>query len=228
MALVGEEGAAFLVDAGPEKSNAVACLKGAGITRLCGIMISHLDADHVGGLDSVRNAFPGAPLWYGTASRGAPAPGAIRGAVGKLPACGPWTLSIVAAPEAADENDASLVLRARSGVGTGLDLLSAGDLEETGAGPVARLRGAEPVDETTPRVLKVSHHGARNGGSQLIDAFRPQLALIGVGKKNDYGHPAQPTLKALAHGGATVMRTDLNGTIVVRPGSTGLSVGANH
>lgn len=228
MALVGEEGAAFLVDVGPEKSDAVSCLKGAGITRLCGIMISHLDADHVGGLDGVDSAFPGAPLWYGTASRSAPATGAIRGEVGKLPACGPWTLSIVAAPEATDENDASLVLRAHSAVGTGLDLLSAGDLEETGAGPVAHLRGVQPFDETTPRVLKVSHHGARNGGSQLIDAFRPQLALIGVGKNNDYGHPAQPTLEALSREGATILRTDLNGSVVVRPGTTGLSVGANH
>ena len=67
-----------------------------------------------------------------------------------------------------------------------------------------------PVD-----VLKVAHHGARNGGTALFEALEPPLALVSVGADNDYGHPAPATLRALAEHGSMVARTDELGTVGV-------------
>jgi competence protein ComEC len=64
-------------------------------------------------------------------------------------------------------------------------------------------------------VLKVGHHGSRGSTSDpWLDELRPRLAVISVGR-NDYGHPAPPTLDRLAAHGIPVRRTDQEGTITV-------------
>lgn len=46
--------------------------------------------------------------------------------------------------------------------------------------------------------LKVAHHGSKTSSTQdLLDAVRPQIALIGVGANNKFGHPNQSTLEKL-------------------------------
>ena len=51
---------------------------------------------------------------------------------------------------------------------------------------------------------------------ELIEAVKPDLALISVGQDNKYGHPAQETLERLDGAGAEIYRTDLYGTIEVQ------------
>lgn len=47
-------------------------------------------------------------------------------------------------------------------------------------------------------ILKVAHHGSKTSSTQeLLDAVRPQIALIGVGTNNKFGHPNQSTLEKL-------------------------------
>jgi competence protein ComEC len=66
------------------------------------------------------------------------------------------------------------------------------------------------------RVLKVAHHGSRtSSSSELLSAWRPQIALISAGRGNTFGHPAPEVLTRLAAIGATVLRTDLHGQITV-------------
>ena len=94
-----------------------------------------------------------------------------------------------------------------------LDLLVTGDVEaESAVKLLARnpWLAYRPVD-----VLKVAHHGARNGGTALFEALEPPLALVSVGADNDYGHPAPATLRALAEHGSMVARTDELGTVGV-------------
>lgn len=63
-------------------------------------------------------------------------------------------------------------------------------------------------------ILKVSHHGSLTGASQdLIKKISPQIALIGVGKNNRYGHPKADILSWLKYYGAKILRTDLLGNI---------------
>ncbi len=64
--------------------------------------------------------------------------------------------------------------------------------------------------------LKVGHHGSKYSTSlEFLEKIRPSLAVISVGAKNRYGHPTTETLERLSKVGASVRRTDQEGTIVV-------------
>jgi len=76
-------------------------------------------------------------------------------------------------------------------------------------------------------VLKVAHHGsATSTTAPFLGAVRPRLALVSVGAHNSYGHPDRSVIAALGASGATVLRTDLAGTIVVRTDGRTLDVEA--
>jgi len=65
-------------------------------------------------------------------------------------------------------------------------------------------------------ILKVSHHGSEYASSEgFLAAVDPEIAVISVGKDNDYGHPSQDTITRLTEevGEDNVYRTDNNGTI---------------
>ena len=65
-------------------------------------------------------------------------------------------------------------------------------------------------------VLKVSHHGSADPGlAPLLDRLRPRLAVIEVGARNAYGHPAPATLSALRGAGVPALRTDRDGAITL-------------
>ncbi len=72
-------------------------------------------------------------------------------------------------------------------------------------------------------LLKVAHHGAANGGTELLQSRQPAVALIGVGEENSYGHPAGSILDALEEIEAVTYRTDLHGTVVLSWEEGGLS-----
>jgi competence protein ComEC len=77
-------------------------------------------------------------------------------------------------------------------------------------------RRLAPVFAEAVEVLKVGHHGSDTSTDPLLlDAARPQLALISVGRYNRYGHPAPEVLERLVRSGARVHRTDEEGTIQV-------------
>jgi competence protein ComEC len=66
------------------------------------------------------------------------------------------------------------------------------------------------------RILKVAHHGSRTSTSQeLIDGWRPQIAVISCGRGNTFGHPAPEVLRRLESIGAAIYRTDLDGQITI-------------
>jgi competence protein ComEC len=70
-------------------------------------------------------------------------------------------------------------------------------------------------------VLKVAHHGSAYQEPLFLDAVDPAVALVSVGRDNDYGHPADSTLEALRTSGAVVARSDQDGdvAVVVRAGA---------
>ncbi|MEW6617523.1 MAG: MBL fold metallo-hydrolase [Patescibacteria group bacterium] len=64
-------------------------------------------------------------------------------------------------------------------------------------------------------VLKVAHHGSKNSSSEsFISLIQPKIAVIEVGK-NSYGHPSSEVIQRLINGGASMFRTDVDGTIKV-------------
>jgi competence protein ComEC len=74
------------------------------------------------------------------------------------------------------------------------------------------------VGTITPvEVLKVGHHGSATSTSTAwLDALRPQAAVISVGRANRYGHPARVVLDRLRARGIAVYRTDVDGTVTIR------------
>ena len=52
----------------------------------------------------------------------------------------------------------------------------------------------------------------------------PALALVSVGRDNDYGHPNGPLLDRLRRGGARVLRTDQAGDLAAVASGDGLAV----
>ena len=78
---------------------------------------------------------------------------------------------------------------------------------------------AETENEETRKwtktdVLKVGHHGSDTSSSEeFLKQISPKIAVISVGKDNDYGHPSDETIKKLQNLRATIYRTDELGTI---------------
>ncbi len=102
-------------------------------------------------------------------------------------------------------NDAAFTLKL---AGKGMTALFTGDIGARVESALAPVVGA--VD-----VLKVAHHGSKfSSTASFLDAVRPRLAVIEVGK-NRYGHPTPDVLTRLAAVGARILRTDRDGTIEV-------------
>lgn len=77
--------------------------------------------------------------------------------------------------------------------------------------------------DLTAEVLKVGHHGSKNSTNQLfLDKIKPKFSIISVGAKNRYGHPTSEVLEKLEALGAKILRTDLNGDIMVKSDGTGV------
>ncbi len=63
-------------------------------------------------------------------------------------------------------------------------------------------------------VLKVGHHGSDTASSAaFINTVSPKYAVIEVGKDNSYHHPHYEAVNHLNEAGASIFRTDINGTV---------------
>ena len=66
-------------------------------------------------------------------------------------------------------------------------------------------------------ILKVGHHGSKTSSTEeFIEFVKPKIALIGVGKNNNFGHPNDEVIRRLQENGAEVYRTDKMGEILIR------------
>lgn len=65
-------------------------------------------------------------------------------------------------------------------------------------------------------ILKIAHHGSKTSTTQeFLNLVKPQIALIGVGENNSFGHPNKVTLDKLNNLGTKIFRTDLSGEITI-------------
>jgi competence protein ComEC len=82
-------------------------------------------------------------------------------------------------------------------------------------------------DRLRADVLKVGHHGSRTSSTPaFLAAVSPSEAIVSVGCRNRFGHPAASTLAALAARGLRVWRTDRDGAIAVTTDGKSLEVHA--
>lgn len=71
-------------------------------------------------------------------------------------------------------------------------------------------------------ILKVGHHGSKTStSSNFLNITSPEIAIIGVGKNNKFGHPNEEVLKRLENICNNIYRTDLNGEIIISVNNNG-------
>jgi competence protein ComEC len=229
-------GQAILVDSGREVTGVDRCLDQLGIDSLPLVMLSHLDADHAGGL---AGALTGRSI--GVVATGTLPPSDTRvPALDRLLArfhrsrvtlvpgerrqVGSAAVDVLAPDPAwatpnASANDMCLVVRVTSG---GLRLLLTGDLSARAEARILDTRADVRAD-----VLKVPHHGSADTDPDFLAATDARVALISVGADNTYGHPTQQALTWLAQDAMWVHRTDREGDLAVAGSRQSWGV-ANH
>jgi competence protein ComEC len=209
------DGRALLVDAGtggPARFDIgerviAPYLWNRGIRRLALLVTTHDDVDHAGGAASIRRLFAVDHEW-------APSDVAAR----RREVWSGVGLTVLSPPDrrvtgsggngAVDRNNASTVIRLDHRL---LSLLLAADIEEEAEHRLVATRA--PL---RARVLKVAHHGApRSTGEAFLRATRPSFAVISVGARNPFGHPAPATLERLWAAGARTYRTDEEGAVIL-------------
>lgn len=76
-------------------------------------------------------------------------------------------------------------------------------------------------------VLKVAHHGSKSSSTKdFLEKVKPDIAIIGVGKRNKFGHPNCSTLENLNRINCKIYRTDENGEIKIR--TNGITIKEIH
>ena len=216
--LLQSEGKTILVDCGGDSGESAAdtvaqTLLSQGITRLHGIVITHYDEDHFGGLANLLTRVDTDYLFVPD----------TRGQV-TLPQTSGKTIYVW---EDLELKMDSAVLRIFGPVYSGsdnenslcvlfdtekCDILITGDRSAFGERMLMRGRELPDVD-----ILVAGHHGAAESTSdQLLQTVTPEMILISVRKDNIYGHPSEKLLQRLKAYGCAVLRTDEQGTITIR------------
>ena len=215
------DGGAVLFDGGPPEGQVARLLRRAGVRRLSIVVATHASRDHHGGLADVLERFRVETLLDGGDGNPDPGLAAVREAarshgVRVVRAIAPASIEAgglgirilspsprPAGPAPEDPNPRAVVAVVRAG---DFDLLLSADAE---SGSLL------PLDLPDVDAMKVPHHGSADPGlPAVLRRLRPEVAAIEVGE-NTYGHPAPPTLAALARSGARVYRTDRQGTITL-------------
>lgn len=112
-----------------------------------------------------------------------------------------WPIESMLGQNVEAPNNASIVAKL---IWKDHEVLLTGDIEEE----VERELLVHGVDVSSD-ILKVAHHGSKTSSSTgFLLAVNPDLALISVGKENNFGHPHQEILDRYENMGIKIKRTD--------------------
>lgn len=231
--LVRSRGASLLIDTGNQDGMLKEAVARQGVRRLDAVAITHPDDDHCGSLAALGDvALVGGLLvaedlltcpcdactdLRDTAAREEYRSGIAGLSVGDEVSCGRFTLRVVWPRSFSDEGgnaDSLSFLCSWDGDGDGAaewTTLFCGDAEADELRAMVSDLPSDGID-----VLKVGHHGSKKSiDGELAAALRPSVALIGVGERNRYGHPAPAVCETLAAAGAEVLCSDERGDVSV-------------
>lgn len=224
----------ILIDAGNRAKghDVVKFLKKQKVKTIDVMIATHPDADHIGGLDEVLDAFKVKTVYapkvshttkaykdflqavkrkklkIKTAKAGVAIP--VKDSAVKMKFVGP-TKNYAKS----DLNNWSAVVHLTHKKNS---FLFAGDAETKAEKDMLSKKTLGKVD-----LLKVSHHGAKGATSKaFLNKVKPKHAVISVGKGNRYKHPTTATLNRLKAAKSNIYRTDRQGTI--RASSNGSTI----
>jgi competence protein ComEC len=219
-----------LIDTGPAPEPLESCLARAGIARIDLLVLTHFDADHVGGAEALGGrvgtvlhgpigSADDESVLAGFAEGGARI---VRVHAGMRGALGSATWQVLWPPAQSRAfpagNDASVVMDIRGG-----GVPSALYLGDLSASPQAALAASGTLDPPYD-LVKVAHHGSADQDGRLYAMVEPATALVTVGAGNTYGHPRAELLGTLEELRAVVARTDAEGVIALWRTDSGVHV----
>jgi competence protein ComEC len=217
-------GAAMVVDAGPEPTAVDGCLRRLGVRSVPLLVLTHMHADHVDGVDGVLHGRSVGEVDVGPSRE--PAAGwrevqedarrygvLVRTvSVGERREFDGLAVDVLAPDRPfqgtrSDPNNSSVVLRVAV---SGQTLLLTGDVEVEAQEALLRTGVDLRAD-----VLKVPHHGSAYQSPAFLRAVHASVGVISVGRDNDYGHPSPVLLHELDRMGIRTERTDLDGDVAI-------------
>lgn len=230
-----QHGKAIVIDVGPDPVAENKCLQNLGVTEVPLLILSHFHADHVGGLSGLLQSRRVGQVWISnnlepllesthslallrdskivTVQKG------LVSQIGGIQFEILWpenmTRNFGAMPgDGSQINNSSIAMLVTA---PDWSMFTAGDIEP----PVQHeiLGSVRKVD-----IYKVSHHGSKYQDEEFMSALSAQIAVISVGVKNSYGHPAPETIAALTRLGTQVVRTDIDGAVAITAKSHQLRV----
>lgn len=99
-------------------------------------------------------------------------------------------------------------------------ILFTGDVEGIAENEICREYNT--TDKLKANILKVAHHGSKTSSTaEFIKMVKPQIALIGVGEKNKFGHPNDGVIQRLKNMNTKIYRTDKMGEIEIQINNMG-------
>jgi competence protein ComEC len=231
------DGRNLLVDAGgrrlgsdPGRRTVVPYLHRLGIGHLDGVIATHADIDHVGGLAAVAARMRPDIFLYHPVD-GVPAldtvVGRMRDREAKLVRVdaerqlqvGRADVRVMrpAPSGGAGENDVSLVTRIDYAERR---ILLPGDIEAAGERWYLERCRAQVTCETD--LLKVPHHGsATSSTARLLEAVEPEAAVVSAGKFNPFGHPADRVVARYHRRDIALLETARLGLVRIDIGTSG-------
>ena len=196
-----------------------------GLDHVDYLLATHADADHIDGLNDIVRNFnvrgaivartPATDAGFERFARSVNAAHVALELIGRGDSIqvGSVALDVLWPPPSTDANGAyrnndAVVLRVRYG---GRALLFAADIEKEAETALLKSDTNLRAD-----VIKVAHHGSRTSSIQsFVDATRPSVAVISVGRTSIFGHPHKEVVERWRASGAQVLTTGEKGTISV-------------
>ena len=219
--ILQSEGRTFLVDCGGDYDEITAdlaarTLLGQGVETLDGVILTHYDRDHMGGLPYLLTRVGADCLILpDTEDQGKrqllpDLAGPVLLAEDTVTVeFGKTKLTVFGPVYSGYSNENSLCILFET---ENCDILITGDRSVFGERMLLRQYELPDVD-----ILVAGHHGSGYSTSEeLLDAVAPETVLISVSAENNYGHPDSGLLQRLEERGCNVYRTDLCGTITIR------------
>ncbi|MBQ9121428.1 MAG: MBL fold metallo-hydrolase [Clostridia bacterium] len=223
---------ASVSDAGP---TIVEYLKKQGVSKIDYFILTHPDADHIGGAMDVLNAFTIENVIMPNKSHTSNTYkslvaridelgiNVIMGESGGVYNVGDMEMTILApvkGVEYSDNNNWSIVHMVRFG---NVKILMTGDASKESENI---LLSTYTSAQLKADLLKVGHHGSSSSTTaNFLKAVDPDYAVISCGLDNEYGHPHTEVVNRLENAGVTIRVTKDEGAIVYMTDGTTLTAG---
>lgn len=218
--LLQSKGKTFLVDCGgssdAKAANAAAqMLISQGIFRIEGLLLTHYDRDHSGGVLPFLSRIRVDKLYLPDMED----KGFLSGLDQKWSvqmiredtqlSLGTGMITLYQPGQLKTDNENSMCILFDT---ENCDILITGDRGVSG-----EKRWIKEHPDIEADVLIAGHHGSKNSTSvELLEGVKPEVVVVSAGRNNSYGHPAEELLDRLKKYNCRVYRTDLDGTIVIR------------